>query len=235
MRRLAVLLVAAALAIVLPVAAMVPAALADQGELPIMADDGTVIANHRLAPGLEAQIEKMPGVIVAANPHGKVTLAEFYDLNCLYCRKAAADIAELVRSNPDLRLVLVPFPVLGIASIQGARVEIAVARLLSADKFYAYHHALYAGRGMIDGSRALAAATAMGLDAAKVTAIADEESIGKVMVAHVRLGDAMAIQATPGFVIQGVAILGYPGEGTIQKVIQSVQSCGAVVCGGATH
>jgi hypothetical protein len=157
MRRLAVLLVAAALAIVLPVAAMVPAALADQGELPIMADDGTVIANHRLAPGLEAQIEKMPGVIVAANPHGKVTLAEFYDLNCLYCRKAAADIAELVRSNPDLRLVLVPFPVLGIASIQGARVEIAVARLLSADKFYAYHHALYAGRGMIDGSRAVSA------------------------------------------------------------------------------
>jgi protein-disulfide isomerase len=211
------------------------AAQADEGWYPLKADDGTTIANHRVAPELESQIEKLPGVIIAANPHGKVTLAEFYDLNCPYCRKASADIAELVRSNPELRLVLVPFPVLGIPSIQGSRVELAVARQVPAAKFYEFHRALYASRGVIDGNRTLAAAKAIGLDAAKVTTIANEDAIGDVMIAHVRLGNALAIQATPGFVIKGVAILGYPGKGAIQKMIQSVQRCDNVICDGASR
>lgn len=205
-------------------------AQADEGDYPIKAEDGTIIANHRVAPELESQIEKLPGVIVAANPRGNVTLAEFYDLNCPYCRKASTDIAELVHGNPQLRLVLVPFPVLGIPSIQGSRVELAVARLVSAPKFYEFHRTLYASRGTIEGNRTLAAAKALGLDVAKVTAIANEDAIGETMVAHVQLGNALAIQATPGFVIKGVAILGYPGKSALQKVIQSVQRCDKVVC-----
>lgn len=209
------------------------AAQADEGWYPLKADDGTTIANHRVAPELESQIETLPGVVIAANPHGKVTLAEFYDLNCPYCRKASADIAELVHGNPELRLVLVPFPVLGIPSIQGSRVELAVARLVPAAKFYEFHRALYASRGVINDGRAFAAAKAIGLYVAKVTAIANEDAIGDVMMSHVRLGNALAIQATPGFVIKGVAILGYPGKGAIQKMIQSVQRCDNVVCDGA--
>jgi protein-disulfide isomerase len=209
------------------------AARADDGQFPIKADDGTVIANHAVTAELESQIEKLPGVVVVGNVKGKVTLAEFYDLNCPYCRKASADIADLVRGNPELRLVLVPFPVLGIASIQGTRVELAVAKLVPAQKFYDYHHKLYAGRGMIDGNRALDVAKTIGLDVAKVTKIANDDSIGGVMIAHVRLGNALAIQATPGFVIKGVAILGYPGKDALANVIQAVQRCGAVVCDGA--
>jgi len=209
------------------------AAGADEGLYPIKADDGTIISNHQVRPELESQIEKLPGVVIVGNPHGKVTLAEFYDLNCPYCRKAAGDIAALVRANPELRLVLVPFPVLGIPSIQGARVELAVARLAPAQKFYAFHHMVYAGRGVVDGNRAIAAAKSIGLDVAKVAKIADEDTIGDVMIAHVRLGNALAIQATPGFVIKGVAILGYPGPKSLANVIQSVQRCDNVVCEGA--
>src|SRR5664279_4448391 len=108
------------------------AAGADDGQYPLKADDGTIISNHQVGRELESQIEKLPGVVIVGNPHGKVTLAEFYDLNCPYCRKAADDIAALVRANSELRLVLVPFPVLGIPSIQGSRVELAVARVVSA-------------------------------------------------------------------------------------------------------
>jgi protein-disulfide isomerase len=192
------------------------AALADDGEYPIKADDGSIIANHRAPAETEAQIEKLPGAVVAAHPQGKVTLAEFYDLNCPYCRKASADIDALVNANPDLRLVLVPFPVLGVASIQASRVEFAIARL-APQKFYAFHRKLYEGRGVIEGARALAAAKAVGLD-------------GQDMIAHVRLGDALAIQATPGFVIKGVTIVGYPGPKSLAAVVRSVQRCGAVTC-----
>src|SRR5665647_3421248 len=82
------------------------AALADDGQFPIKADDGTVIANHAVTSELESQIEKLPGVVVVGNVKGKVTLTEFYDLNCPYCRKASADIADLVRGNPELRFCL---------------------------------------------------------------------------------------------------------------------------------
>jgi protein-disulfide isomerase len=224
--RLAAALVASLFAIFAPLAAIA------QGAYPLMADDGAAIANHRIPPEMESQIEKLPGVIVVGNSKGKVTLTEFYDLNCPYCRKASADIAALVQGNSELRLMLVPFPVLGIASIQGSRVELAVARMVPAKKFFDYHHKLYAGRGMIDGNRALEVAKAIGLDVGKVTTLANGDSIGAEMVSHVRLGNALAIQATPGFVIKGVAILGYPGKGALQKVIASVQRCDAVMCEG---
>jgi protein-disulfide isomerase len=209
------------------------AAQADEGQYQIKADDGSMIANHRVSAEIESRIEKLPGIVIAGNPHGKVTLAEFYDLNCPYCRAASADIDVLLRKNPELRLVLVPFPVLGIPSIQGTRVELAVARLVPAPKFYAFHRQLDSMRGVVDGNRALAAAKAMGLDTAEVLKIANKDSLAEVMTAHLHVGDALAIAATPGFVINGVVIVGYPGAKALAKVIQSVQRCNNVVCPGA--
>lgn len=225
MHHLTRLLICTALILFAPVAAR-----ADVGEFPIMAGDGSLVANHRVPAELESAIEKLQHVIVAANPNGKVTLYEFYDLNCPYCRKASADIDDLVRANPQLRLVLVPFPVLGIPSILAARVEYAVARLASPHKFYEFHRLVYAGRGVIDDKRALEAAKAIGLDPNKVWDIANEESFAKVMTSHIHLGDALGIQATPGLVIKGVAIVGYPGKAALTEVIAAVERCGAVVC-----
>jgi protein-disulfide isomerase len=227
MKSLSCLLLAAVLAAPL-------AARADEGELPIKADDGTVVANHRITPELESQVEKLPGAVVAANPNGKVTLAEFYDLNCPYCRRASADIDALVARNPNLRLVLVPFPVPGIPSIQGGRVEFAVVKL-APEKFYEFHRKVYEGRGVIDGARALAAAQAVGLDVGEVTTVANDEGLVKKMISHVHLGDALKIMATPGFVIKGVAIVGYPGPQAMANIVASAEKCGAVVCGAATR
>jgi protein-disulfide isomerase len=205
-------------------------ALADVGEFPIKADDGTIIANHRIAAELEGRIEKLQNVVVAANPKGKVTLYEFYDLNCPYCRKASADIDELVRAKPNLRLVLVPFPVLGIPSILAARVEYAVNALATPQQAYKFHRTVYEGRGTIEDSRAFAAAQTIGLDVVEVRAKASDEAFAKIMTEHLRLGDALGIQATPGLVIGGVAIVGYPGKAALTRVIAAVEKCGKVIC-----
>ncbi len=205
-------------------------ASADDAVLPIAADDGSIIANHHVAPALVSEIEKLPGAVVAANPLGKITLAEFYDLNCPYCRKASGDIDALVEKNHDVRLVLVPFPVLGVPSILGGRVEFAVAKL-APEKFYAFHRKVYEGRGVIDGTRALAAAQAVGLDATKIAAVANDEGLTKKMITHVKLGDALQIMATPGLVIGGVVIVGYPGPKALNNVVAAMRRCGEVVCG----
>lgn len=222
MPRLILLLIAV---FVLPLAAR-----ADEGFYPIKADDGTVIANHRVPVEIESRIEHLPGVVSVGNPHGAVTLTEFYDVNCPFCRAASPDIARLLKENKELRLILVPFPVLGIPSIQATRVELAVAQLTSARNFYRFHRMLDDSRGTVDGARALAAAKAIGLDGKKVLAIANQDKLAEVMTAHLHLGDDLAIQATPGFVIKGVAIVGYPGPKALARVIAAVDRCGAVIC-----
>ena len=206
------------------------AAFADEGYYPVKADDGSPIANHRVPVELESQIEKLPGVVVVGNPRGEVTLNEFYDVNCPFCRKASGDIDVMLRKNPELKLVLVPFPVLGVPSIQGTRVELAVRRLTTAQKFYEFHRALDSSRGVVDGKRALAAAQAIGLDPAKVLEIGNEDGLVDVMKAHIHLGDALGIAATPGFVIKGVAIVGYPGPKALAGIIDAVERCDAVIC-----
>ena len=88
---------------------------------------------------------------------------------------------------------------------------------------------------MIDGNRALAAAKDVGLDAAEVLKIANEDKLADVMTAHFRLGNSLVIAVTPGFVIKGVAILGYPGAKSLAKMIELVQRCDAVMCNVKTR
>lgn len=198
--------------------------------LPITADDGSPIMNHQILPDRTAAAEKLPGAVVAANPAGDVTVVEFYDLNCPYCRKASADIDALIAADKKLRLVLVPFPVLGIPSIQAGRVEIAVAKSVPADIFYQYHRKLYEGRGTIDGQRALAAMESFKLDQQKIVNVANDDGITEIMKAHVRFADKIGLKATPSYLIADVALQGHPGQKTIKGIVESVRKCGKAVC-----
>ena len=202
----------------------------DDAQFPIMADDGSVIANHSVPPELVERIEMLKNIVVVANPKGRVTLYEFYDLNCPFCRRASLDLAELTQTHRDLRLVLVPFPVLGIPSILAARVEYAVAKMASPEKFYKFHHIIYGDRGVIDDKRAFAAAQAIGLDNVAVRKIASEDAFATVMKEHLHVGDQLGIQATPGIVVGGVTFVGYPGKKALTRVVEAVAKCGTVMC-----
>jgi protein-disulfide isomerase len=202
----------------------------DVAQYPIVGDDGQRVSNHSVAKELADAIERLPGIVVVGNPRGTVSLAEFYDLNCPYCRIAAGDISDIVETDAEFRLVLVPFPVLGVPSIQAGRIELAVAKLGSAEQFYDFHRKIYSQRGVVDAARALEVARSLKLDEQKLIALADSDDITESMKAHVRLGNALGIAATPGFVIQGVAVLGYPGRRTLQGIVDSASRCGKVLC-----
>jgi protein-disulfide isomerase len=212
------------------IVAVAPATRAQDNWFPLKGDDGAPVSNHRVPVELANEIERLPGIVTLGNPAGDVTLVEFYDLNCPYCRKAAPDIAEIVRADKELKLILVPFPVLSIASIQGSRIEIALAALATPGQFYDFHRKIYAGRGVVDGARTLAVAKDAGFDAKKLTEAADQDQVSEVMKSHVRLGNALGLAATPSFVIKGVAIVGYPGRKALDSIVQSVRRCDNVVC-----
>ena len=148
---------------------------AQQARFAIKADDGRPVGNHALSREQVLSAERLAGAVVVANPKGDVTLIEFYDLNCPFCRRAAADLEAMIKADQRLRLVLVPYPVLGIASVLAGRVELAIARTLPPETFYRFHREIYAGRGVIDGQRAIATARALGLDEDKLLAVADSD------------------------------------------------------------
>jgi len=219
------LIVALTLALCAPVHAQgLPA------QLPILGEDGSRVANQRIAPDRVAAAEKLPGAIVAANPDGDVTLIEFYDLNCPYCRRASADVDTLLQADKRLRLVLVPFPVLGIPSILAGRVEIAFSKMVTPSDFYKYHRAIYAGRGTIDGQRALNTASDFKVDLQKLLDAANQDGITDIMKAHLRFADSLGQKATPFYLIGDVAIQGHPGRKGLKSVIDSVRKCGKAVC-----
>jgi protein-disulfide isomerase len=202
--------------------------MAAVAEFPIAGDDGQQVPNHSVK--LIGPIESLPGVVTVGNPHGKTTLVEFYDLNCPYCRVASADIADMVELDREFKLVLVPFPVLGIPSITASRVELAVAKLGTPAQFYAFHRKIYAQRGTTDGARAMQVAIGLGLDGKALAKVADSDEVTEMMKAHVRLGDSLGLAATPSFIIDGVAILGYPGRYRLQAIVDAAASCGKIVC-----
>lgn len=221
----------AALAATAASATLAPAGRAQDGALfPIRGEDGKPVVNYKVPVELESRIEELPGAVVIGNPKGDVTLAEFYDLNCPFCRKAAADGAALVAADRELRLVLVPFPVLGVPSIQAGRVELAVARIGTPAQFLAFHRAIFSGRGTVDGKRALAVVKEIGLSVPAITKAADEDDITDIMLAHVRLGNALGLQATPSWIVKGVAVLGHPGRRALEQMIASVRRCDQISC-----
>jgi protein-disulfide isomerase len=198
---------------------------------PIAADDGTPITNFDLTADLKLRMAGLTGQIPVGDANGDVTVLQFYDLNCPYCREAAADVDALVRDDKKLKLVLVPYAVLSVQSVQGALVELAVAKMLPPGRNLEFHRRIYAGRGLIDGQRTLAVAKDMGLDPQKVAAEGNTEATLNVLRATANFGTDAKLVATPAYVIGGVAILGHPGRVALEKAVAAMRQCGKVACG----
>lgn len=209
---------------------LAPSLRAQQSWYPITADDGSPVANHRVPVELTSELDELPGAVVVGNPRGTIIVHEFYDLNCPFCRVAAADIPAIIKQEKELKLVLVPYPVLGIPSIQAARIELAVAKLATPATFYEFHRKIYQGRGVVDDRRALTVARDLGLDLKKLADIANDDAIIETMKVHARLGNALGLVATPSFIVMDAAILGYPGKKALRNIIRSAGRCGRVVC-----
>ena len=193
-------------------------------------DDGNKIANFDLGPGLADRLAKLPAQVPVGNLQGDVTLLQFYDLNCPYCREAAHDVDVLVREDKKLRLVLVPYAVLSVQSVQGALVEVGASKSLTPQQYLDFHKRLYSGRGRIDGPRVLAAATEFGLDKDKLAAVSNTEATLDMLRENANFGTEAKLGVTPAYVVGGVVILGHPGLKPLQRVIASMRACGKVVC-----
>lgn len=154
------------------------------------------------------EARELEAAVPVGSPHGDVTLIEFFDYNCPYCRRSAADLPALLQAEPDLRYILVNYAVLGAASVQATRAALAVAGLYGPERYLAFHLALFGGRGRIDGAGALDAAERLGGDRKRLIAMADSPRITGRMKEALRVGSSLGLVATPSFVIGPEAYAG---------------------------
>ncbi|MCI4678362.1 DsbA family protein [Rhodoblastus acidophilus] len=167
---------------------------------------------------------------VVGNPNGKVTLVEFFDYNCGYCKRALGDLENLIKAEPDLRVVLADFPVLGPDSVEASRVAAAVRKQISGAKFFDYHQKLLMTRGHVGKEQALAVAQGMGLDMARVQKDMKDPSVHAGLAQTMKVADALGLNGTPSYVIGDEAIVGAVGYDQLKSRVDSMAKCGKTTC-----
>lgn len=156
---------------------------------------------------------------VGGNPQGDITLVEFMDYRCGYCRKAYEEVEELVKSDGNIRFVMKEFPILGEQSLLSSQFALAVKMLYGEEAYKAAHDALITLRGDATPETLATLATQLGHDPAAVAAKMADPAVMEVIKANHELATTMEINGTPTFVIDQTMVRGYvPLDGMRQIV-----------------
>jgi protein-disulfide isomerase len=150
--------------------------------------------------------------VVLGNPQGNVTMVEFFDYNCGFCKRALPDMMSLLSANPNLRFVLKEFPVLGDGSVEAAHVAVA-ARMQdpTGKKYVEFHQKLLGGRGAADKARALAVAKEVGFDMGRIEKDMDSPEVKATIDEDMKLADALGVSGTPTYVVGDEVVVGAVG------------------------
>lgn len=169
-----------------------------------------------------------PGQVVLGNPDGDVTLVEFFDYNCGYCRAALPDMATLLAEDPNLRVILKEFPILSNESIDAARVAVLVG---DADvDYWTFHETLFTSRSQVDKQVALAAAADLGLSPVSLELDMGTEAVSQTIQTSYEIARALNITGTPTYIIGNEIIPGAIGIDELRGRIANMRACGETQC-----
>jgi protein-disulfide isomerase len=175
-------------------------------------------AEARLAPLRGAIETPFPGAVLG-NPQGKVTLVEFTDFACTYCRSSVADVEALVKANPDLRVVVRELPIIAPESEPAARMGLAAA---AQGKYPAFHKAMFSGERPSSASIA-AAATVAGVDSAAATAFAQAPGVHQELERNLGFARQLGISGTPAWSVGGKLMTGAVGREALQQAVNAAR------------
>ena len=176
-----------------------------------------------------ATIFSSPRQVTLGNAQGDVTVVEFFDYNCGYCKRAMSDMLELLKDS-KVKFVLKEFPVLGEGSVQAAQVA-AAARMQdkTGKKYLEFHQKLLGGRGQADKARALAVAKEVGFDVAKIEKDMASDEVKAQLEESFKLAEALGLNGTPSYVIGDTVVVGAIGLKALQASINTAR-CGKATC-----
>ncbi len=160
--------------------------------------------------------------MVLGNPDGAITMVEFFDYNCGYCKRALTDMTALLAANPDLRIVLKEFPILSEGSAEAARVSVAV-KDIAPERYLDFHQALLSRPGPADASKAIEVAGDLGLDTEALKKAAGAESVQQNLQEVLELAGVLGISGTPSYVIGTELVPGAVGYDSLQSKVSAAR------------
>ena len=114
--------------------------------------------------------------------------------------------------------------------MEAARIETAVLRLGGPERAYEFHRRLFERRGVIDRQKALDVAEGLGAPHAEIGGRADTSETKAALSAQMRLAASLGMAATRSFLVGGAGLFGYPGPGSLKRIIDAVRDCGQIKC-----
>ncbi|MCV6548056.1 MAG: DsbA family protein [Cohaesibacter sp.] len=159
---------------------------------------------------------------VVGNPNGNVTLVEFLDYNCHYCKRAFSNMLTLVEKDKNLRIVIKEWPVLGPQSVEASLVAIAVQKT-DPSKYWDFHKGMMTQRGQANKETALRMAEKVGLDRKKIEAMMDDRKTLAPIEASYALADELGLTGTPAYVVGDEVIPGFVPITTLQTMIEETR------------
>lgn len=140
---------------------------------------------------------------ITGNPKADVTVVEFFDYNCPYCRQSLSDIVKLLDEDKNIRVVLKEYPILGEASQQASLAAIAARKQ---NKYMEYHKALLSAKGRINKATIIAVAEKVGLDTKKLEKDMASKEVKEELQKNIEVGVKLGINGTPTFIFNDQVI-----------------------------
>lgn len=165
-----------------------------------------------------------PADWTGGNPQGDITLVEFMDYRCSYCRRAAPEVEGLLSADGNIRLVLKEFPILGEESVAAARFAIAAKQVAGDEAYKSVHDALMSYSGAMNEAGFARLADALGLDANAILAEMDSDAVTEVIAANHALAQRLRISGTPAFVMEERMLRGFLPQDQMQQIAEEIRA-----------
>jgi protein-disulfide isomerase len=160
---------------------------------------------------------------VAGNPTGKVTMVEFFDYNCGWCKRGFPEVLSLIEEDKDLKFVMKEFPIFGGDSDYAAQAAVAANKQ---GKYWAMHMAMMSHEGKVTKETVDELAAAQGLDMAQLKKDMESPETAGILERNRALAQSLAINGTPAFIIDDKLVPGYLPKAELASAINDVRAKG---------
>ncbi|QRM55061.1 DsbA family protein [Sinorhizobium sp. BG8] len=177
----------------------------------------------------EKEIFSSKNDVTLGNPDGDVTVVEFFDYNCGYCKRALSDMDDILAKDKNVRFVLKELPILGPDSLAAHKVS-AAFRDLAPEKYGEFHRTLLGGEGRATEESAIEVAVKLGVTEADIRKAMEEKPHDDAVRATYSLANSLGITGTPSYIIGKEAVFGAIGSEAIEDKVANVRACGQTAC-----
>ncbi len=171
---------------------------------------------------LQGELLHDPDTPVGANPKGSVTIVEFFDYRCGFCKRVFPDIVKLVETDKNIRFVYKEFPILGPQSVTASKAGLA-AWILDKSKYEAFHKVMMAAKGALPETRVMRYAAKSGYDVKALKKAMKDPRIDVMIKKNFDLAQALDINGTPAFIIGKEVIRGAIDLKTLKKLVSKAR------------